>query len=77
MFIGFIIRLLKSENLYIKTIYNTIIIIINKLLKNAIFILLKKTYTVTQITNIKFVFAEHKLLKNLILNKNKLFISKF
>ncbi len=42
----FIIKLLKSKDLVTKDVFNSIIVIINKLIKYAIMIYYKETYKV-------------------------------
>ena len=57
-------------------IYNTIIIIINKLIKYVIIIPFKKIYNIKQLVFILLdkLIRDYNILKLIILNKDKLFI---
>ena len=77
--IDFIVSLLLLVKLFTKNVYNAIIIVIDKYTKYTIIILFFNKYTVSQIT---YIFLDRivrykRFLKEIIINKDKLFIFKF
>ena len=75
----FIIKLLKSKDSVIKQKHNTILIIVNKLTKWGYFIAYTEEILTKDIAQIyvKKVFAQHKSLKKIILDKNPKFVAVF
>ena len=59
--------------------FNLIIIAVDRLIKDIIFILFKKIFSADKLTYIflRNIIVEYTLLKELIINRDKLFISKF
>ncbi len=77
--INFIIKLLKLTNLAIKDKYNSILIMINKLIKYLHIIACKKKFIAKQLKYIilnRFI-RYHNIFKKLISNKDKLFTSNY
>ena len=76
---NFVTNFFESQNLIIKTFYDIIITIINDLIKYVKFILYQLTITTKQLTYllIKKVFANYNVSKQIITNRDKLFISTF
>jgi len=76
---NFIIKLLKSKNSAWKVRFDSILIIMNRLMKYMMFILFRETATASVLMYIILweLISNHKLLKKFIINKDKLFISKF
>ena len=72
-------KLLLLKNLTIKVEYDLILIIIKRLTKYIILMLYYEFYTIKQLayTFLKEIVNKYKLLKEILLNKNKLFIFKF
>ena len=72
-------KLLKSPQLGIKRICNTITVIIDRLIKAIKFKPIKEFITVEELAYKvnNALFAEHSLLEELIINYNKFFISKY
>ena len=62
-----------------KVIYNSIFIIIERLIKYFIYILYKESNTIKELafTFLKEIIANHGVLKEIISDRDKLFISKF
>jgi len=77
--INFIIKLLKSKNSAWKVRFDSILIIVNRLMKYTMFISFKETATASVLMYIILweLISNHKLLKKFIINRDKLFISKF
>ena len=76
--LNFIIKLLKFKKRIIKTIYDLILIIVNKLIKYEYFLLYKKTTFAKDLiyTFLRTIVVNYKLLDKIISNKNKFFILK-
>ena len=76
---NFIIKLLKSKNLTWKVRFDSILIIVNRLMKYMMFILFKETVTASILTYIilQELISNHRLLKKFITDRDKLFMSKF
>ena len=79
IFIDFVIKLPPLKELLINVVFDLIIIIVNKLIKNIIFNLFKEASNADRFIYIFLwnVITEHTLLKKLVIDRNKLFISKF
>ena len=77
--LNFIIKLLKFKKRIIETIYDSILIIINRLIKYKYFLSYKKTTFAKDLiyTFLKTIVVNYKLLNEIISNRNKLFTSKF
>ena len=77
--LNFIIKLSKFKKRVIKTIYDFILIIVNRLIKYNYFLSYKKTSIAKDLiyTFFKTIIANHELLNKIISNRNKLFTSKF
>ncbi len=77
--LNFIVKLFKSKKRIIKTTYDFILIIINRLIKYEYFLSYKKTTFAKDLTYIfsRMIVANHELSDEIISNKNKLFILKF
>ncbi len=77
--LNFIIKLSKSKEKVMKIMYNFILIIINKLIKYKYFLSYKKVTFTKDLTYtfLKMIVANHELSNKIILNRNKLFTSKF
>ncbi|PTB34695.1 hypothetical protein M441DRAFT_155126, partial [Trichoderma asperellum CBS 433.97] len=76
---NYIINLLGLKELLINIVYNSIFIVINKLFKQAYFLLYKKFYIIKDLVYfyIKYIFIKYKLLVEIILNKENTFTFKF
>jgi len=76
---NFIIKLSSSKNSAWEVQFNNILMIVNKLIKYTIFISFKETVTASVLMYIilQELVNNHKLLKEFIINKDKLFMSKF
>ncbi len=77
--LNFIIKLSKSKKRVTRTTYDFILIITDKLIKYKYFLSYKKaTFTKDLIyTFLKMIVANHELSDEIILNRDKLFTSKF
>lgn len=77
--LDFIIKLPKSKKSITKIIYDSKLVIINRLTKYKYFILYKKTSLAENLAYIfyKYVIANHKMPEKIIFNHDKLFIFKF
>jgi len=77
--LNFIIKLFKSKKIIIDTIYDFILIIINKVTKYEYFLSYKKAILIKDLiyTFLKIIIANHELSDEIILNKDKLFTLKF
>ena len=73
---NFIMKLSKSKNEITEIIYDSILIIVNKFLKYAHFIVFKKTYNAEQLKYIILnkLICYHGIFKKITNDKNKLFI---
>ena len=77
--LNFIIKLSKFKKRVIEVIYDSILIIINRLIKYEYFLSYKKATFAKDLIYIFFktIVVNHELLNEIISNKDKLFISKF
>jgi len=77
--INFIIKLLKFKNSAWKVRFNSILIIVNRLTKYTMFISFRETVTALILMYIILweLVSNHRLLKKFIINRDKLFTSKF
>ena len=77
--LDFIIKLLKFKKKITKTIYDFILIIVDRLIKYNYFLLYKKTSTAEDLvyTFLKTIITNYKLLDEIISDRDKLFTSKF
>ncbi len=79
MIMNFITDMLSAKNSYIKKTSDAILIIIDKLIKHAIYISTIKDLNVKRLANLlwqKFV-SQHKMMQSIILNWDSLFINHF
>ncbi len=79
MIMNFITDMLSAKNWYIEKTSDVILIIINKLIKHAIYISMIKDLNIKKLANLlwwKFVF-QHEMMQSIILNWNSLFINHF
>ena len=62
-----------------KTVFNLIFVIVDKLTKYRHFILFKETYNIVELFYVflKEVVKQHRLPNKVILDRDKLFVSKF
>ncbi len=76
---NFIIKLFKSTNLVIRNKYNSILVMINKLIKYLHIIACKERFTIKQLEYIVLnrLIRYHNILKGLTSNKDKLFTSNY
>jgi len=76
---NFIIKLLKSKNLTWKVRFDSILIIVNRLMKYMMFISFKETVTASILTYIilQELISNYRLSKKFITDRDKLFMSKF
>jgi len=77
--INFIINMLSAKNLYIEKTDDVILIMINRLIKHAIYISMIKDLNVKKLTNLlwwKFI-SQHEMMRSIILNWDSLFINHF
>ncbi|PTB34739.1 hypothetical protein M441DRAFT_106919, partial [Trichoderma asperellum CBS 433.97] len=67
---NYIINLLRLKELLTNTVYNSIFIVVNKLFKQAYFLLYKKLYFIKNLVYlyIRYIFIEYRLLAEIILN---------
>ncbi len=77
--LNFIVKLSKSKERVTRIIYNFILIITNRLIKYEYFLSYKKAKFAKDLTYIflRMIVANHHLSDKIILNRNKLFTSKF
>ena len=79
MTMNFITNFLKLKNSITRVSYDKILVIIDRFLKMIKFISVKSKQTAEQLTYVlikKLVITEE-VLKSIVFNKNKLFVSKF
>ena len=76
---NFIVKLSLLKKLLIKIFYNSILTIVNQLIKEVQFILYKKVLNIEELTYIflRNVTALQDLLNKIISDRDKLFMSKF
>ena len=77
--IDFIVKLLKLEELIIKVIYNSILVIVDRLTKFTYFVPYQEKLIVEDLTYIvkKVLLGNYQIPREFILDYNKLFILKF
>ena len=77
--LDFIVKLPKSKEPITKVVYNSILVIINRLTKYGYFIQYKKALLAEDLayTFYKYVVRNHGLPEEIIFNQDKLFIFKF
>jgi len=79
MIMNFITDMSSAKNLYIEKTNDAILIIINKLIKHAIYISMIKDLNVKKLANLlwwKFIF-QHEMMQSIISNQDSLFINHF
>ncbi len=79
MIMNFITDMLSAKNSYIEKTSDAILIMINKLIKHAIYISMIKDLNVKRLVNLlwrEFVF-QHEMMRSIISNRNSLFINHF
>ncbi len=79
MIMNFIINMSSAKNSYIKKTSDAILIIINKLIKHAIYISMIKDLNIKELADLlwwEFVF-QHEMMQSIILNQDSLFINHF
>ena len=76
---NFIVKLSLLKKLLTRVFYNSILIIVNQLIKEIQFILYKKVLNIEELTYIflRNITALQDLLNKIIFNRDKLFTSKF
>ena len=79
MTIDFIIKLFKSKDFITKNKFNSILVIVDKLTKYIILILYKKTYNTEQLgfLLLNYLIKNYNISKDIIFDRNKLFISRY
>jgi hypothetical protein len=77
--LDFIIKLLLSKEALTGVTYNLILVITNRLIKYAYFIPYKENLTVEELVYIfnRNIITNYEILKEIISNRDKLFISNF
>ena len=77
--LDFIVKLFKSKKRVIKTTYDSILIITDRLIKYKYFLSYKKATFAEDLTYtfLRMIVANHELSDEIILNRDKLFTSKF
>ena len=77
--IDFIMKLLKSEEIITRVKYDSILVIMDKLTKYTHLILYNKRFTVKQTACVVLdkVIRYHRILKNITLDRDKIFKSNF
>lgn len=77
--LDFIIKLLKSKELITKVLFDSILVIIDRLIKYGYFILYREASSAKELAYVflKYVVANHGMLKKINSDCNKLFMSKF
>ena len=75
----FIVKLLRSEDVSIEVKYNSILVIVNKLIKYIHLILYNKKFTVKQTIYVVLdrVIRYHRILESIISDRDKIFKSNF
>ena len=73
------VKLLPLKELMINIVFDSIIVVVDRLIKDIIFILFKEAATINKLVYIflRDILAEYMLLDKLIIDRDKLFISKF
>jgi hypothetical protein len=77
--LNFIVKLPLLKEIFTGIIYNSILVVTNRLIKYAYFIFYKEGSTAEELIYIfnRNAIANYEILKEIISNKNKLFIFKF
>jgi hypothetical protein len=77
--LDFVVKLLSSKKALIGVIYNSILVVINRLTKYAHFIFYKKGLTTEELIYAfnRNIIVNHRISKEIINNRDKLFTSKF
>jgi hypothetical protein len=77
--LNFIIKLLSFVELIIGVVFNSILVIIDRLTKYGYFILYKESLLIKELayTFNKYIIGNYGILKKIINNRNKLFTSRF
>ena len=77
--LDFIVKLSKSKKLITKVVYDSILVITDKLIIYGYFILYKKVLLAKNLVYIfyKYVVRNHRMLKEIISDQDKLFTFKF
>jgi len=77
--LNFIIKLSKSKERVTRTTYDSILIVTNKLIKYEYFLSYKKATFAEDLTYtfLRMIVANYELSDEIILNRDKLFTSKF
>ena len=75
----FMIKLPPSKELMTNVVFDSIIVTVDRLTKNVMFILFKEAATADELAYIflQDILAEHALSDKLIMDRDKLFIFKF
>ncbi len=79
MIMNFITDMSSAKNLYIEKTSDAILIMIDKLIKHAIYVSMIKDLKIKRLANLlwrEFVF-QHEMMRSIILNRDSLFISHF
>jgi hypothetical protein len=79
MALDFIIKLLPSVKLIIKVVFDSILIVIDRLIKYGYFILYKESLLAEELvyTFNKYIIGNYEIPKKIINNKDKLFTLRF
>jgi hypothetical protein len=79
MALDFIIKLPPSVKLIIKVVFNSVLVIINRLTKYGYFILYKESLLIEKLVYAfnKYIIGNYGILKEIISNRDKLFILRF
>jgi hypothetical protein len=79
MALDFIVKLPPSVKLIIKVVFDSILVIINRLIKYGYFILYKESLLVKKLAYAfnKYIIGNYGISKKIINDKDKLFISRF
>jgi hypothetical protein len=79
MILDFIIKLPPSEKLIIEVIFDSILVIIDKLTKYEYFILYKESLLAEELVYAfnKYIIENYEISKEIISNRDKLFTSRF
>ena len=79
MIMNFITDMFSAKNSYIEKTSDAILIIIDKLIKHAIYILTIKDLNVKRLANLLWreFISHHEMMQSIILNRDSLFISYF
>jgi hypothetical protein len=77
--LNFIVKLLLLKKVLTRIVYDSILVVTDRLIKYAYFIFYKEDLTVEELVYIfnKNIIANYEILKEIISNKDKLFILNF